>query len=115
MAHRNPYYQRGDFDGDGKTDFAVLCREKVDQQKTRLAILTGDKKVHWLDRDDLLQYPTLEAWHIVEKGETVYESPFANGDPPVLTGDALMIIKLESSSALVYWNGKRFVSYWQGD
>jgi hypothetical protein len=37
------------------------------------------------------------------------------GKPPKLKGDAIMVEKAESSSALLYWNGKAFATYWQGD
>jgi hypothetical protein len=115
LTHLNPYYQRGDFDGDGNSDFAVLLRDKTDPNQTRFAVLTGAKKLYWMDRDEHLQYPTMEAWFVIDKDEPIQESPFAEGEPPVLIGEALMIIKLETSSSVVYWNGKRFVSYWQGD
>lgn len=35
--------------------------------------------------------------------------------PPKLRGDGLMVIKTESASALIYWNGKRYAWYQQGD
>jgi hypothetical protein len=35
--------------------------------------------------------------------------------PPTLKGDALMVIKTESASALIYWNGRGYSWYQQGD
>jgi hypothetical protein len=35
--------------------------------------------------------------------------------PPKLRGDALMVMKTEAASGLVYWDGKRYGWYQQGD
>jgi hypothetical protein len=34
---------------------------------------------------------------------------------PHLRGDALLVSKSEAASALIYWNGKRYVWLQQGD
>lgn len=54
------------------------------------------------------------AWHIHAKTLPVEEGVEA-GRPPVLLGDAILIEWEESASAIVYWNGKQFVWYQQGD
>jgi hypothetical protein len=38
-----------------------------------------------------------------------------NGEPPELKGDAIMAIKTESASGLIYWNGSKFEWCQQGD
>lgn len=114
LTRLNPFYYYGDFDGDGKTDYAVFLTSKQDK-RDRLAIFAGDGKVHWLDKDDELRYPTITAWYVHQKNWKVENSPFEDTTAPKLIGDALMILKVEASSALIYWNGERFVSYWQGD
>jgi hypothetical protein len=37
------------------------------------------------------------------------------GAPPVLAGDAITIGKDDSSSVMIYWDSRRWTSYWQGD
>ena len=39
----------------------------------------------------------------------------AEGVPPTLKGDGITIGKDGASSALVYWDGAAWTSYWQGD
>ncbi|MBH0192450.1 MAG: hypothetical protein HP492_12045 [Nitrospira sp.] len=104
----NPFYLRGDFDGDGSVDYVVRCAKK-NSEAVRLAVLHGHGKVSWLDKDKSLDYPSVLAWYVVSKQEAK-----AIGVSK-LVGDGIMIVKPESSSSLVYWNGKRFVSSWQGD
>lgn len=39
----------------------------------------------------------------------------AGKKPPNLRGDAIMAIKTEAASALIFWDGKRYAWYQQGD
>ena len=110
----NPWYLMGDFNGNGHYDFALVLRQHSADNETRLAVLWGSGKVVFLDRDEDLQYPTIEAWHIYPKYEKVLLG-IEEETPPTLEGDGIMIYKLETSSSLVYWNGTRFTYYWQGD
>ena len=55
----------------------------------------------------------MDAWHVYEKGKV--EQGASEGKPPKLKGDAIMAIKTESASGLIYWNGKKFDWYQQGD
>ena len=110
----NPWYLMGDFNGNGQYDFALLLHERSEENETRLAVIWDSGKVVFLDRDEKLQYPTIQAWHIYPDYEKVLLGA-EEGTPPVLQGDGIMIYKLESSSSLVYWDGSRFTYYWQGD
>lgn len=118
VAHLNPFYVNGDFNGDGRTDTAVLIKDVV-SGKTGIAIVHGGTKsvvVLGAGRkfgnggDD---FRWMDAWHIHPKG------PVQRGAdetaPPTLKGDALMVIKTESASALIYWNRKGYGWYQQGD
>ena len=106
----NPFYLRGDFDGDKKIDFVVRTKGPTDKED-RLVILRGKGKELWIDGADL---PALDGWYVVERG-TKIGAGATGGKPPKLRGDAIMVMKAESSSALVYWNGKKLATYWQGD
>ena len=55
----------------------------------------------------------LDAWHVFRHGPV---QRGADGKPPPkLRGDALMVIKTEAASGLIYWDGKRYGWYQQGD
>lgn len=118
VAHLNPFYLHGDFNGDGRLDTAILIRNSA-TGKIGIAILhAGAKSIIVLGAgrkfgnggDD---FRWMDAWHVYPK------APVQRGadetDPPKLKGDALMVIKTESASGLIYWNGKRYRWYQQGD
>jgi hypothetical protein len=118
VAHLNPFYVHGDFNGDGRTDTAVLVKNK-DSGKVGLAIvdskaksvtILGAGRTFGNGGDD---FRWMDTWHLYPR------APVGRGAgeraPPTLKGDALMVIKTESASALIYWTGKRYAWYQQGD
>jgi hypothetical protein len=118
VAHLNPFYIHGDFNGDGRIDTAVLIKDR-DSGKTgiavvhagaRSAIILGAGRKFGNGGDD---FKWMDAWHLHPRG--IVERGAGQGAPPILRGDALMVIKTESANALVYWNGKRYAWYQQGD
>ncbi len=54
-----------------------------------------------------------DSWQVYPKSRVVREA----GEPgsPRVRGDALLVGKSEAASALIYWNGKRYVWLQQGD
>jgi hypothetical protein len=114
----NPSYLSADFDGDGKVDVAVLVKERstgklgiaiVDGATNKVAILgagipigNGGDDFAWMD-----------SWQVYSKGRAAH----AEGETgtPRLRGDALLVSNTEAASALIYWNGKRYVWLQQGD
>ena len=114
VRHVNPFYLWGDFDGDRSPDFVVRLRKRSQSELGQLAVVRGNGLVSWLARDSLLRYPDPGAWYVHAKAQPVQRG-ISEAKLPVLLGDAIMMIAPEMSSALVYWNGERFVSYWQGD
>jgi hypothetical protein len=111
----NPFYLRGDFDGDGKADYAVLVR-KGEQQGVVLCLSRSRKPMllgagtAFNKMNDL----NFNAWQVHPKARRV-ERGVEESKPPVLLGDAILLEWEESASAIVYWNGKHFVWYQQGD
>ncbi len=111
----NPFYLRGDFDGDGKVDHAVLVRRN-DQQGIvicrsvggQLPVLGAGVEFHRIKDLDF------DAWQVHPKERRV-EQGVGEGKPPRLRSDAILIVWEESASALIYWDGTRFVWYQQGD
>src|SRR5688572_20147543 len=118
VAHLNPFYLHGDFNGDGRTDTAVLVKNKVSGQLgiaivhsgAKSAIIVGAGRTLGNGGDD---FRWMDAWHLYPQAPVNRGAD--EGPPPTLRGDALMVLKTESASALIYWNGERYVWYQQGD
>src|SRR5689334_17073428 len=65
----NPYYLRGDFDGDGKADYVVGMMPKTPNPTRRFVVVRAVGAPQWLDQDDKLRYPPMDhspAWYVVE-------------------------------------------------
>jgi hypothetical protein len=108
----NPFYQRADFDGDKKPDYAIALVPKSGDKHQRVLVVRGKKSAPiWLDD---VEFPALDGWFVHDRKIKV-DVGVTGKKPPKLKGDALYIAKAESSSAIVYWTGKKFASYWQGD
>jgi hypothetical protein len=115
----NPFYLRGDFDGDKKTDYALAVIEaKTD--KRGFLIYHGGTKKHFLagagisipnDHGD--DYYLFDAWEVSD--EKIVGQGVTDLKPPKLIGEAILVQKLESSSGLIYWDGKAYKWYQQGD
>lgn len=107
-AKLNPFYLRGDFNGDQQIDYAISVQEKS-TNKIGIAIFTSlityelvgaGKKMGNREIDD---FRWMDAWSVyivrnVEHG--VGESKKIS-----LNSDAIQVIKTESSSGLIYWDG----------
>jgi hypothetical protein len=116
--HINPFYLRGDFNGDNIIDCAVLVKNKstgtigiaiVDGRKKSIIILGAGKSV----RKGLEDFNWMDAWYVFPKGPTYQGTDEA--PPPKLIGDALWVAKLESSSAFIYWSQNKYLWYQTGD
>lgn len=113
----NPFYLQGDFDGDGSRDTAVLAKDRS-TGKQGLVIVRGNGEINVVGAgtaignggDDL---EWMDAWYVYRKGKV--EQGAGDSAPPQLKGDALMAIKTESSSGLIYWDGAAFRWYQQSD
>ena len=114
----NPAYLEGDFNGDGKADVAVLVRERS-TGKIGVAIVSGTTgKVTILGAgigignggDD---FEWMDSWQVYSK--TGADHAVSETSAPHFRGDALLVEKSEAASALIYWNGKRYVWSQQGD
>ena len=114
----NPSYLEGDFNGDGEMDTAVLVNERS-TGKIGIAIVHGiTGKVIIFGAgigignggDD---FEWMDSWQVYSKKRAGHA-----GDEtgvPRLRGDAVLVEKSEAASALIYWNGKRYVWSQQGD
>ena len=114
----NPYYLRGDFDGDKKPDYAVQVRSDkggmgvlICTAKLSVFLLgsgiSGGKPFSDMENDNFLA----TNWMVYTK-EQVAELEYmggVNGPWPVpkIAGEAIAMI-WEDGIALIYWDGKNF-------
>ncbi len=115
----NPFYLRGDFNGDKKTDYALAVIESTTDKKGILIYHSTTKKYYLAGAGKSIpnghgdDYPWMDAWEVSD--EKIIEQGVTDLKPPKLIGEAILIQKLESSSGLIYWNGKEYRWYQQGD
>ena len=113
----NPFYLRGDFNGDGKADIAVLVKQHS-TGKLGIAIINGaTDKVTVLGAGIAIgnggdDFEWMDSWEVYSKGRAIHD---AEGSVPHLRGDALLVSKSEAAGALIHWNGKRYAWFQQGD
>jgi hypothetical protein len=113
-----PFYLRRDFNGDRNSDVAVLIKQRS-TGKLGIAIIHGaTDKVTILGAGTAIgnggdDFEWMDSWQIYSKGRAAQEA----GEPSVqhLRRDALLVSNSEAASALIYWNGKRYVWLQQGD
>ncbi len=114
----NPFYLRGDFDGDNKPDIAILVSQKT-TNKIGIAICHSTSgKVFVVGAGRSLgnggdDFGWIDVWQVFPKGRV--GRGVGEKSVPGLKGEALLVEKSESASALIYWNGNRYVWYQQGD
>ena len=113
-----PHSLEGDFNGDGRSDLAVLVSGAEHRKGGILIVFRDQSKVVLVGAgvpfgnggDD---FSWMDAWSVYPKGRV--DEGAGGGAAPALRGDALLVEKSESASALIYWNGKAFRWYQQGD
>ena len=117
-ANVNPFYLQGDFNGDGKLDTAILIEHKATGKAGFAIVHRGSTIVRILGAGRGFSnggdnFSWLDAWYTYAKERVVQGAE--EGVPPKLIGDAIMVIKTGSASALIYWDGTRYRWYQQGD
>lgn len=116
----NPFYLRGDFNGDNLMDYAVLVQD-LNSKKKGIAIchaqsndpLVLGPRIH-LQRSDGYVYEefNVEAWQVHPKMKRIPKT-VDEGPPPELQGDAILVIWPERGSGLIFWDGKKYLWYHQ--
>jgi hypothetical protein len=115
----DPFYLQGDFDGDGAQDYVVsLWRDhQITDRAPQLVVLrgiAGEGRDLWLTDDAELSVPARDSWRLHPRATPVPAGH--DGKPgPKLLGDAFVVARNESSSALIYWTGTRFRSHFLSD
>lgn len=99
--HLNPFYQSGDFDGDGTLDVAALVLRRTTDEIGILLLHSGSGEIFVLGAGQAFgnggtNFDWMTNWRVPPKHEH-------NG-----RADALEVIKLESGSAILYWDGTAY-------
>jgi hypothetical protein len=114
----NPFYLRGDFNGDNHADIALLIKEKKTKKLgiaifhsviNKVTIVGAGNKIG--NGGDDLKW--LGIWRVHESKKV--KQGAETFTPPNLQGEAIYVEKPESASSLIYWDGKKYKWYQQGD
>ena len=116
-----PAFLAGDFDGSGKTAYAVPLLE-AKSHKDDVLFYLADGKTRRLAHDLGGAVWPGPLWRIVPRTTKIGNHAEINGltgdharQGPKLVGDGIEFEKPESSAALVYWSKGRFHIYWTSD
>ena len=118
-ATMNPFYLRGDFDGDKKPDYAITISERKTGKKGIIIYHTKSKKYFVIGAGQELStrpsddYGWIDAWEVFCKRDP--QIGVGESETVKLKGEAILVQKLESSSGIIYWDGERYQWYQQGD
>src|SRR5882724_9023769 len=117
-SHLKPSYLSGDFDGDGKPDIAVLVKQKRSGKIGIAVCHSSTNKVLFIGAGTEVgngsdNFDWMDIWNVSPKATAARKVGKATA--ALLKGDALHVEKSESASALIYWNGRRYVWRQQGD
>jgi hypothetical protein len=111
----NPFYQRGDFDGDGRADLAILVRARATGKigilmlhRAGKPVLLGAGRPFGNGGDD---FAWIDQWSVEDDAPQPRRSGPAAGEP----ADALWVAKEGAASALIRYRNKRYVWRQQGD
>jgi len=118
----NPFYLRGDFDGDGAPDYAVLVTNRATNHVGVAIARSGAKRIEVLGAGGtklrvgasqgkessylLDDFDWMDAWEVQRK----HRLEPSDLDKPItqMTGEGIEVAKKESASALIYWDGQQY-------
>ncbi len=108
----NPFYLRGDLDGDKKMDCALGITEKKSGKKGILIYHTGTKRHFILGAGKRFSnggdnFDWMNAWSVTDE--------WRKAGAPSTSGETSHVEKLESASALIYWTRDGYKWDQQGD
>jgi len=112
----NPFWLRGDFNGHGSLDVAVLVKQRS-TGKVGIAIIHGGmSKVTILGAGLVIgnggdDFKWMDYWQVYPKGNVARGAV----GTPQLREEVLLVGESEAASGLIYWNSKRYVWFQHGD
>lgn len=115
----NPFYLRGDFDGDGPVDYAVLVIERTTAKRGIVVLLSSQPRPLVLGAGTPVQYGSakwddlnFDSWRVYGKGKIDAGTGFV---APPGKGELILVQKRESASGFFRWSGRQFAWVQQGD
>ena len=108
----NPYFQQGDFDGDGRTDIAIQVRAKENGGRGIMVIHRATGAVHLLGAGQALgngggDFSWLWVWRVERRSATT--------TPSLTARDMLFVEAPESAGGLIWWDGRKYQWTQHGD
>lgn len=116
VCYIKPCQIKGDFDGDGKIDRAVLVQDKIGNKG--IEIRFANRKTVLIGAGEVignggLNFDWMDHWELY-RGKIV-PGPTETEKIKSIKGDALYLAKTNSASGVVYWDGSQFHWIQQGD
>jgi hypothetical protein len=112
----NPFYQRGDFDGDGRADLAILVRDKASGKvgilmlhRVGKPVLLGAGLPFGNGGDD---FAWIDQWSVDDHGPSPQRG---RGATAARSSDSLWVAKEGAASALIRYGSRRYVWHQKGD
>jgi hypothetical protein len=114
-CYLNPFYLLGDFDRQGALDLAVLVVEKATGKRGIVVVHRPSMSSHLLGAGTSIgnggdDFNWLGYWRV----ETAPPGREVQGHVPRFIGEVIYLVKPESASGWVGWNGRKYV-WLQGD
>ena len=108
----NPFYQRGDFDGDRQVDLALIIRHRPTGKVGIAVVHRATRVVHIVGAGTPLgnggdNFTWLGAWRV--------EDGLALNEIQDFRAEVLQVEKPESAGGLIYWDGKKHQWVQRGD
>lgn len=119
--HLNPYYLHGDFDGDCRTDIAILVRRKSDRKLGIAVLFRASLEATFLGAGTSIgnggdDFRWMDVWSVRARESLPPDFRNVWNDlSPQFKRDALFVEKSESASGLIYYDGLTFRWYQMGD
>jgi hypothetical protein len=112
---RNPFYLRGDFNGDGKPDYAVWIKTEKSGQSGIAIWLSSTNRFEILGAGHPFSFggapsadfKDITVWRV--QGKSLPQPEAGAPLPPSLVGDAIRITR--NGTGILYWTGKTFHWY----
>ncbi len=111
FASHNPFFLRGDFDGDGNIDYAITV-ENVENKKEGLLVCFASKKKKAVLIGPALKTPpfwSLRTWDIQTADEIKDLVDHKNNPINISPKGESIVMTWEDSVGVIYWNGKEFL------
>ena len=118
----NPFYLRGDFDGDQKPDYAILMTN-ITSKKIVMVFCFSSRKNPTLvprrddedkahnrkpDDDGAEDFSWMDAWQVLGRKQLTPNELKDSLPVGRMVGEGVEAIKTESASVLIYWDGSKF-------